>query len=108
MTENKRYNLRAGYYHNYTGIGRNKEENLTTNQACDKLNELRQKVKEYEELLTPKCSTCKHFFNFPEYQLKGHENTQAYCPFRKIYLSDKCPETDCHDWWLNKELISNR
>ena len=39
MTE-KQYNVRAGYYYEYTGICRNKEENLTTNEVCDKLNSL--------------------------------------------------------------------
>lgn len=46
MTE-KRYDVRAGYYHEYTGICRNKEDNLTTNEVCDKLNSL---VDENEQL----------------------------------------------------------
>ena len=46
MTE-KQYNVRAGYYHEYTGICRNKEDNLTTNEVCNKLNSL---IDENEQL----------------------------------------------------------
>lgn len=52
MTENKRFNLRAGYYHEYTGIGRCTDENLTTNKAVDLLNELSEenkKLKKYNK-----------------------------------------------------------
>lgn len=68
MTE-KQYNLRAGYYHNYTGICSDTDENLTTNKVVDLLNEqeeeisnlqliigvngkaYRKSVKEYEEFI---------------------------------------------------------
>jgi FtsZ-binding cell division protein ZapB len=48
MTENndstnsrneKRYCVRAGYWYNYTGIGRCEDENFTTNEVCDLINE---------------------------------------------------------------------
>ena len=48
MTE-KQYNLRAGYYHNYTGIGRDTDENLTTNKVVDLLNEQEEQIKELEK-----------------------------------------------------------
>lgn len=46
MTE-KQYNLRAGYYDEYTGICGGNDENFTTNEVCDKLNSL---VDENEQL----------------------------------------------------------
>lgn len=38
MTENKRFNLRAGYYDEYTGICGGNNENFTTNEVVDLLN----------------------------------------------------------------------
>jgi len=35
-----KYCVRAGYWHEYTGIGRDKDENLTTNEVCNELNNL--------------------------------------------------------------------
>lgn len=49
MTENKIYRLKAGYYHNYTGIGKHKEENYTTNEVCDLLNQKDKRIKELEK-----------------------------------------------------------
>ena len=46
MTENKRYCVRAGYWHNYTGIGRCEDENLTTNEVCDLINEQNETIQE--------------------------------------------------------------
>lgn len=48
MTE-KRFNLRAGYYHNYTGICSDTDENLTTNNVVDLLNEQGKTIKELEK-----------------------------------------------------------
>ena len=48
MTE-KQYNLRAGYYHNYTGICSGTDENLTTNEVVDLLNEQETKLKRIEK-----------------------------------------------------------
>ena len=45
----KQYNLRAGYYHNYTGIGRDTDENLTTNKVVDLLNNQEERIKELEK-----------------------------------------------------------
>ena len=49
MAENKPYMLRAGYYHNYTGICKDKEENFTTNEVVDKLNEQDGRIKKLEK-----------------------------------------------------------
>lgn len=46
MTENERYCVRAGYWHNYTGIGRCEDENLTTNEVCDLINEQHETIEE--------------------------------------------------------------
>lgn len=46
MTENERYCVRAGYWHNYTGIGRCEDENLTTNEVCDLINEQHETIQE--------------------------------------------------------------
>lgn len=46
MTENERYCVRAGYWHNYTGIGRCEDENLTTNEVCDLINEQNETIQE--------------------------------------------------------------
>ena len=48
MTE-KRFNLRAGYYDEYTGICSDIEENLTTNEVVDLLNEQETKLKRIEK-----------------------------------------------------------
>ena len=45
-TENERYCVRAGYWHNYTGIGRCEDENLTTNEVCDLINEQNETIQE--------------------------------------------------------------
>ena len=45
MTE-KRFNLRAGYYDEYTGICSDIEENLTTNEVVDLLNEQEETIQE--------------------------------------------------------------
>ena len=50
MSENI-YNLRAGYYYNYTGICKNSEENLTTNEVVDLLNEKDKRIKRLENQL---------------------------------------------------------
>lgn len=45
----KIYNLRAGYYYNYTGIGRDTDENLTTNEVVDLLNEKEKRIKQLKK-----------------------------------------------------------
>ena len=45
-TENERYCVRAGYWHNYAGIGRCEDENLTTNEVCDLINEQNETIQE--------------------------------------------------------------
>lgn len=50
MTE-KQYNLRAGYYHNYTGICSDTDENLTTNEVINLLNNYDAKLTEIEEIV---------------------------------------------------------
>lgn len=50
MTE-KRYCVRAGYWHEYTGIGRNEDENLTTNEACDIINEQDETIQEKQHTI---------------------------------------------------------
>lgn len=49
----KIYNLRAGYYDNYTGICicSDTDENLTTNEVVDLLNEQDDKIKQLEKEL---------------------------------------------------------
>ncbi len=51
MSENI-YNLRAGYYYNYTGICKNSEENLTTNEVVDLLNEQEEKINQLKKELS--------------------------------------------------------
>ena len=48
MTE-KQYNLRAGYYDEYTGICGSNDENFTTNEVVDLLNEQNKIIKELEK-----------------------------------------------------------
>lgn len=45
MTE-KQYNLRAGYYDEYTGICGGNNENFTTNEVVDLLNEQEKKIQQ--------------------------------------------------------------
>ena len=49
MTENERYCVRAGYWHNYTGIGRCEDENLTTNEVCDLINEQNETIQQLKQ-----------------------------------------------------------
>ena len=35
-----KYCVRAGYWYEYTGIGRDEDENLTTNEVCNKINNM--------------------------------------------------------------------
>ena len=51
-TENERYCVRAGYWHNYTGIGRCEDENLTTNKVCDLINEQNETIQRLEAQLS--------------------------------------------------------
>ena len=48
----KRYCVRAGYWHNYTGIGRCKDENLTTNKVCDLINEQHETIQRLQAQLS--------------------------------------------------------
>lgn len=50
MTE-KQYNLRAGYYYEYTGICSDTDENLTTNEVVRLLNELSEEKEELKQEL---------------------------------------------------------
>lgn len=47
----KQYNLRAGYYHNYTGICSDTDENLTTNEVVDLLNGQDAEIKELKKII---------------------------------------------------------
>ena len=49
MTE-KQYNLRAGYYHNYTGICSDTDENLTTNGGVDLLNKQEETIQNQKKI----------------------------------------------------------
>lgn len=51
-TENERYCVRAGYWHNYTGIGRCEDENLTTNEVCDLINEQHETIQRLQAQLS--------------------------------------------------------
>ena len=51
-TENERYCVRAGYWHNYTGIGRCEDENLTTNKVCDLINEQHETIQRLQTQLS--------------------------------------------------------
>jgi len=51
MSENKQFNLRAGYYHEYTGIGRDTDENLTTNKVVDLLNEQEKEIQQLKLII---------------------------------------------------------
>jgi len=48
MTE-KRFNLRAGYYDEYTGICGGNNENFTTNEVVELLNNQDDKIRELQE-----------------------------------------------------------
>lgn len=48
MTE-KRFNLRAGYYDEYTGICGGNDENFTTNEVVDLLNDQDERIKNLEK-----------------------------------------------------------
>lgn len=59
----KEYNLRAGYYHNYTGICSNTDENLTTNEVVDLLNKKEEQIKELKEENKALKNTIKMYSN---------------------------------------------
>jgi uncharacterized coiled-coil protein SlyX len=70
MTENERYCVRAGYWHNYTGIGRCEDENLTTNEVCDLINEQHETIQRLEAQLS-------HLeYRFTEYRNKQKSITK--------------------------------
>ena len=79
---------------------------LTGKELCDLLNKQDHKIKNLEEQLTPKCSTCKNLFNYPEYKLKGYEKYPPYCTRRKYYIHqiDK-PKSTCEFWWLDIDAL---
>ena len=50
-TKNKQYYVRAGYWHNYTGIGKYEDENLTTNEVRDLINKQHETIQQLETQL---------------------------------------------------------
>lgn len=58
-----KYCVRARYWHEYTGIGRDKNENLTTNEVCNELNNLQKQLFEIKNLLHKEIKTSKDAFN---------------------------------------------
>lgn len=57
-----KYCVRAGYWHEYTGIGRDKDENLTTNEVCNELNNLQKQLDEVINLLHKEIKTSENAF----------------------------------------------
>ena len=57
-----KYCVRAGYWYEYTGIGRGEDENLTTNEVCNKLNNLQKQLDEVTNLLYKEVRTSKNAF----------------------------------------------
>lgn len=57
-----KYCVRAGYWYEYTGIGRDEDENLTTNEVCNKINNLQKQLDEVTNLLHKEIKTSKNAF----------------------------------------------
>ena len=57
-----KYCVRAGYRYEYTGIGRDEDENLTTNEVCNHLNNLQKQLDEVTNLLHKEIKTSKNAF----------------------------------------------
>ena len=57
-----KYRVRAGYWYEYTGIGRDEDENLTTNEVCNDLNNLQKQLDEVTNLLHKEVKTSKNAF----------------------------------------------
>ena len=57
-----KYCVRAGYWYEYTGIGRDEDENLTTNEVCNDLNNLQKQLDEVTNLLHKEIKTSKNAF----------------------------------------------
>ena len=57
-----KYCVRAGYWYEYTGIGRDEDENLTTNEVCNKINNLQKQLDEVTNLLPKEIKTSKNAF----------------------------------------------
>lgn len=57
-----KYRVRTGYWYEYTGIGRDKDENLTTNEVCNELNNLQKQLDEVTNLLHKEIKTSKNAF----------------------------------------------
>ena len=57
-----KYCVRAGYWYEYTGIGRDEDENLTTNEVCNKINNLQKQLDEVTNLLHKEIKTSKNVF----------------------------------------------
>ena len=55
-----KYCVRAGYWYEYTGIGRDEDENLTTNEVCNDLNNLQKQLDEVTNLLHKEIKTSKN------------------------------------------------
>lgn len=110
IDENKRYTLKEIDNFNYsikvTDVILDNDIELPQSTVCDLLNKQDHKIKNLEEQLTPKCSTCKNLFNYPEYKLKGYENYPPYCTRRKYYIHqiDK-PKSTCEFWWLDIDAL---
>ena len=57
-----KYCVRTRYWHEYTGIGRDEDENLTTNEVCNNLNNLQKQLDEVTNLLYKEVRTSKNAF----------------------------------------------
>lgn len=57
-----KYCVRAGYWYEHTGIGRDEDENLTTNEVCNELNNLQKQLDEVANLLHKEIKTSKNAF----------------------------------------------
>ena len=75
MTE-KQYDLRAGYYYEYTGICSDTDENLTTNEVVDLLNKQEKRINQLENYIKSNfigsvCDNCKH--------VKAYRTSNWFC-----------------------------
>lgn len=104
----KLYHVRAGYYYEYTGICKSKEENLTTNEVCDLLNKQSDKITEQAIQIDFLKDENKHMKQVLEEnkQLKKEQNKvqkvltdyfNRYTQMAVELRSDKYGNSVCHD-----------
>ena len=102
-TENERYCVRAGYWHNYTGIGRCEDENLTTNKVCDLINEQQETITEQASQIDFLKDENKHMRNVlnENKQLKQRNNRQAKQLDRLYHLIEE------KDWRTLTDILDD-